>query len=394
MRPEKESSPMDWQNELLTFCQELIRIPGLSGEEAAVARLVTAKMFALGFEQVHGDDYGNIIGVRHGSQPGATVLFDGHMDVVPATAPESWRHTPFGGEIDAGRVWGRGAADTKGALAAMLFAAGRLPPSAFGGRIIMAATVCEENLTGAALSHVLDQYPAEVVVTGEPTGLRLGVAQKGRAALLVTAGGRSAHTSQPELGENAIYKMMEAARRLRAMPLPKDPDLGPSLLELTEIISEPYPNGLIVPYGCRARFIGRTLPGETQESLLEKVQTALEGLPGMEIRLAEYQQRCYTGRTLVMTDFLPGWRNPAGNPWETRILTQLAAAGLPAQRFYMPGCTNASASAGMRGIPSFIYGPGELAQAHTVDEWLALDELLAAEKGYRAILTACLGRTA
>lgn len=379
----------------------LVRIPGLSGQEGAVAAFVADQMHALGFDDVTTDSCGNVIGVRYGHAAGPTLLFDGHMDVVPVVAgtpgqeevPEVWAHDPFGGEIAEGRLWGRGAADTKGALAAMLLAAARLPRREFTGKLVVVASVCEENLTGAALGRVLDRCPADVVVTGEPTSLRLGVAQKGRVTLRLCATGRSAHTSRPELGDNAVYKMIEAIQRLRGLPLPADPDLGPGILELTEIVSEPLPNQTSVPAGCRARFVGRTLPGETEEAVLGRVWAALAGAPaGLSVEVERLRQACYTGEVLEARDFLPGWRSRPDDPWRPRILAALAAAGLPTGLYHAPCGTNASESAGRRGIPSFIYGPGSLAQAHIADEWVSVDELAAAERGYAAIARACLGK--
>ncbi|MEJ5199498.1 MAG: M20/M25/M40 family metallo-hydrolase, partial [Anaerolineae bacterium] len=123
-----------------------------------MAAFVAAQMRALGFDEVTTDRYGNVIGVRYGCAAGPTLLFDGHMDVVPVAegmsgregSSERWTHDPFGGEIAEGRLWGRGAADTKGALAAMMLAAARLPRAEFTGRVVVVASVCEENLTGAA----------------------------------------------------------------------------------------------------------------------------------------------------------------------------------------------------------------------------------------------------
>lgn len=363
-----------------------------------MAAFVAAQMRALGFDEVTTDRYGNVIGVRYGCAAGPTLLFDGHMDVVPVAegmsgregSSERWTHDPFGGEIAEGRLWGRGAADTKGALAAMMLAAARLPRAEFTGRVVVVASVCEENLTGAALGRVLDRYPADVVVTGEPTSLRLGVAQKGRVTLLLHARGRSAHTSRPELGDNAVYKMVEAIQRLRNLSLPADPDLGPGILELTEIVSEPLPNQTSVPNGCRARFVGRTLPGETEEEVLGRVWGALAGAPsGLSVEVERLRQVCYTGEALETRDFLPGWRSRPDDPWRSRILEALTAAGLPTDLYHAPCGTNASESAGRRGISSFIYGPGSLAQAHIVDEWVSLEELAAAERGYSAMIKGC-----
>lgn len=370
--------------DVLKLARALINQPSPSGSEGHAAALVAETMHGCGFDDVQQDAWGNVIGVRRGRLPGPVLLFDGHMDVVDP-GPEAWLRNPCSGDVAEGRLWGRGAADTKGSLAAMICAGADLPLDSLAGTLVVAATVCEENLTGAALGHVLDAWPADLVITGEPTGLRLGVAQKGRATFRVHATGRSAHTSQPELGDNAAYKMIEAVNRLRALPLPADPELGPGVLELVELCSEPLPNQALVPAGCRARFVARTLPGETADSFLDRIQAGLAGLPGITAALDHLRQPCYTGALLEADDFLPGWRCPPGDPWRQAFLDAFSAAGLPAETFAAPCGTNASESAGRRGIPSFIYGPGTLAQAHIADEWVSVADLRAARAGYTAL---------
>lgn len=369
---------------VIDLARSLVRIPSLTGDEGAVAAFVAETMQRRGFDAVHADAWGNVIGLRRGRRPGPTLLFDGHMDVVEPGS-EVWQHDPYGGEIAHGRLWGRGACDTKGSLAAMLCAAAKLPLDNLAGTLVMAATVCEETVTGAALGHVLDAYPADLVVTGEPTSLRLGVAQKGRATLRLHAAGRSAHTSQPELGDNAAYKMIEAVGRLRQLSLPGDPELGPGVLELVEIASQPLPNQTLVPDGCQTRFVARTMPGESAEAFLARIAAGLHVLPDIALALDRLRQPCYTGAILETVDFLPGWRCPPDDGWRQSLLGALETAGLSAAVYAAPCGTNASESAGRRGIPSFIYGPGSLAEAHIADEWVALDEILAAQAGFSAI---------
>lgn len=372
--------------DVVALTQTLVRIPSPSGGEANVAAFVHRLMVDLGFDAVEVDAWGNVVGVLRGAQPGPILLFDAHMDVVDV-GPQPWRCDPFGGEVADGRLYGRGAADTKGSLAAMLCTATTLPRGQLRGALVVAATVCEENLTGAALGHVLDRYPADVVITGEPTGLRLGVAQKGRATIRLYAEGRSAHTSQPELGENAVYKMIEAVQRLRHLPRPVDQELGPAILELVELASEPLPNQTLVPAGCAARFVARTLPGQTAEGLLHEWQAALSDLPGVSVAIETLRQRCYTGALLEAVDFLPPWRLASDHPWRGHLLDALHTAGLPADIYAAPCGTNASESAGRRNIPSFIFGPGLLAQAHIVDEWVTQHDLYQAQAGYAALAT-------
>lgn len=374
---------------VISLCQELVRIPSLPGQEGQAAEWTANQMNRLGFEQVQRDAAGNISGQWIGAHPGPTLLFDAHLDTVTADHPESWSQSPFGGNISDGRLYGRGAVDTKGSLAAMLSGVSSLPRSEMYGRVILLASVHEENMTGAAVSLALDAFQPELFITGEPTNLAVAAAQKGRVTFDLLAAGRSAHTSHPERGHNAVYLLMQAINRLRQSPKPVDPDLGAEILELTEIHSQPFPNRTLVPQAARARFVGRTLPGETRAAFLCRLQDQITDLSGVQIQIARLIEQCYTGLKLEFEDFLPGWRRPEDDPWLPRLSDGLKAAGLPAKVFAIGCCTNASAAA-QRGIPCFIYGPGSLEQAHVIDEWVALDELVQAVQGYHAIGRACL----
>jgi putative selenium metabolism hydrolase len=366
---------------VIDLCREFVRIPSPSGQEGALAAVVAARMRAMGFS-VETDAFGNVLGLRKGARSGPTVILDAHLDTVPVTDAPAWRHDPFSAEIDQGRIWGRGSADTKGSLAAMLCSAAALED--FPGTLIVSASVCEEDMTAAALAHVLDHHPADLVIVGEPTSLCLGTAQKGRAGLWVEATGRSAHTSRPELGDNAIYKMMEAISRIRALPLPADPELGQGVCELIEIDSEPKPSPGMVPHLCRARLALRLLPGETAQSVLERTHGVLEGLEGLSVRLLETSQGCYTGLAIAMQEFVPAWKN-RDMALQARLLKALGTTA-----FAAPYTTNASAAA-VRNIPTFLLGPGSIEQAHTVDEWISLDQLMAAPKAYITVIRSFLG---
>ncbi len=157
------------------------------------------------------------------------------------------------------------------------------------------------------------------------------------------------------------------------------------MLELVEIASQPLPNQTLVPDGCQARFVARIMPGESDRAFLERITRSLDGLAGISVALDRLRQPCYTGAMLETVDFLPGWRCAEDDPWRQQVLDALAAAGLPADCYAAPCGTNASESAGRRGITSFVYGPGSLAEAHISDEWVDIDELLAAQAGFSAI---------
>ena len=373
---------LDPSSPVIELCRELVRIPSPSGQEGELARFVAERMQAMGM-RVEVDRYGSALGIRKGHKPGPTLILDAHLDTVPVTNPAEWQHAPCGGEIEQGRLWGRGSADTKGSLAAMISAAASIPENTFCGTLIVSASVCEENMTTAALDFILTNHPADFVVVGEPTSLQLGIAQKGRAGLMMEAHGQSAHTSRPELGDNAIYKMMEAISRIRTLPLPVDPDMGSGVCELIEISSEPTPSIGTVPHRCTARLALRLLPGESKQTVLERIANALNDLEGVSLNFAEFTQICWTGQPITLVEFVPAWKNP-----DSALQRQLLEA-LHTPPFAAPYTTNASASA-IRGIPTFLLGPGAIDQAHTVDEWISLDQLNAAVDTYRTVIQTCL----
>jgi putative selenium metabolism hydrolase len=387
----------------IAFCQELVRLESLSGDEQAVAEAVEREMRARGYDDVGRDELGSVVGVVRGTRSGGAdeaagaLLFDAHLDVVAATEPDTWRFPPFSGERAEGRIWGRGATDVKGSLAALVMALGTLPRAEFAGTLIVSASVGEESIEGLAVGHVLATHPVRAAVICEPTGLRLGLGHRGRASLVVEAAGRAAHTSQagapaghpPQAGRgpgiNAIYRLNEAIARIRAMTPRADALLGHGHAELVEVSSLPFPGSAMVPYHATARFDRRLVRGETREGVLGEMEQALAGLEGLSVSIHEGELRCYTGRSFTVEAFHPGWAVDDDAPHARRARQALADAGLDRGVFYAPYSTNATATAGRAGLPTLIYGAGDISAAHAIDESVAEDELRAALHGYQAL---------
>ena len=349
-------------------------------------------MRAVGFDAFWRDDVGNAVGVIMGAEPGPTLLLDSHCDTVGIAPGVPWQHDPFGAEIEDGFIYGRGAADMKGALAAMIHAAAGVERSKLRGRLLVTATVMEENLEGAALKAVMDAIPPDFVVIGEATELRLVRGGRGRAEIHLETIGRPAHSSTPHLGRNAVLDMLPVIQAIAVLPLPVDPFLGPGVLALTDIISDPYPAYSVIPSRCRVTYDRRLLAGETEADVLGAM-TGLQGLEGIELRaaIAQGEHETYTGAVLRGPKFLPAWLLAETDPFVQAALRGLRAAGLDpafgAYRF----CTNAAYSAGTAGVPTVGFGPGREADAHVIDERLAIEDLLAAARGYRGMIEAVLG---
>jgi putative selenium metabolism hydrolase len=370
---------------LIALCRELVQAESLAGREAAAAGVAEHWMRRLNYDEVWVDRYGSVVGVVHGRQPGPNLHFDGHLDVVPATAHAAWQHAPFGAELSDGKIWGRGATDMKGPDAAMICAAAFLPRDAFNGSITVSASVGEEELEGEALKAILQQRPADFVVIGENSNLAIGIGQKGRAGIRLEARGRPAHSSRPEEGDNAVYKLIAAVQRLRSVPPPDDDLLGPGIMELVEIVSEPFPGTSIVPDGCRARFDRRTVRGETAESLLADLRNAIIDLPDVQVNYLDVQLPCYTGAVLGKPDFHAAWETPPATPIVQAAERALQQCGLPVSYFTARYCSNGSASAGELAIPTIILGPSDPALAHTIDEHIAVADLMRGCEVYMAV---------
>lgn len=380
----------DQQEELIRFTQEMVRCPGFSGEEADTADVVKRQMTRLDFDHVEVDSWGNVIGTIHGNIPGPTIVFDGHMDVVPVRMPELWKRDPYGAEIFDGKMWGRGSTDMKGGLAAALCAAGFMDRSKISGTIIITATIAEELMIGKGLGKALEGREVDAVITCEPTGTnRLAVAGVGRTTVEMTVHGQVAHSSQPHLGDNAIYRAIDASQHIRSMPRREDSFFGQEVIELVEMKSRPSPGNGSVPDFCWLLWECRLLPGETRESFLGRFQSALSTFPGkekVELKTGQICLNSYTGLPLVYDDFLNAWFTPPDDPFRLLVEKAIKEAGITCSPIIFRGCTNVNISAGVLKIPSLIYGPGSLDLAHKPNEYLEIEELLLSAEVYSNIV--------
>jgi putative selenium metabolism hydrolase len=374
------------RSQVLAFAQALVRTPSLTGQEGDLAALVRRQMEQMGYDEVFTDEWGSVVGVLNGSGQGS-VLFDAHMDHVPVNR-KRWTRDPFGAAVDGGRLWGRATSDMKGALAAAVVGAGLLAKEKKRewGRVMVSATVAEEPAEGPALVRVCERVrPARVVIM-ESSQLNVNIGQRGRAEIHVELFGRNAHASTPQLGVNAVKQMGRFIARLAELNLGRDALLGPAIIEVTDIRSEPYPGLSVVPHYCRATFDRRLLVGEQPERTVGMVQDLLDSM-GFEGRasLADIRVGTYTGGEIRHTAFARAWKTAPDHPAVAAALGALRGAGQQPNLSKYGFCTNGSGSAGVLGIPTIGYGPGREAEAHIDDEFLELEQLYAACDGYRAL---------
>jgi acetylornithine deacetylase len=306
--------------------------------------------------------------VAFSALPGArrTWVLEAHQDTVPT---DHMTIEPFAARIADGRIYGRGACDIKGGMAAMLAAFARLvrEKPAGAANVVMACTV-DEEFTFLGVRRLVQQgLTAAGAIVAEPTQLNIVYAHKGVARLHLSTHGRSCHSSSPEQGVNAIYRMgrllvaiEQYAERLRASR--SDPLLGPPTLSVGRIEGGTSVN--TVPEQCRIEIDRRIIPGEDPEQVSEQLNRFLREEAGIDF---------------PYTCDVPWMSKTALTPLGSEELVQRLGQAIDRVRgshqvMAVPYGTDASTIA-EAGVPAVVFGPGDIARAHTCDEWVALDEV-------------------
>ncbi len=288
------------------------------------------------------------------------VLLAPHMDTVGVDSPA--RFAPVRRR---GRLHGRGACDTKGSLAAMLsalLAVSRRPQRPQHTEIILAALVDEEAMQAGSRRLARSRLRADLAIVGEPTRLKVITAHKGDLWLKLSTRGRAAHGARPELGDNAIHRMARVVSLLETkyaaeLRRTRHPVLGPATVNVGMIQGGRQPN--IVPDECSIRLDRRTIPGEDDDRVKREIVRFLKA----------------HGETVHLVDTKADEPAP---PLETSPDQDLVQMFLGAARQRGAAGVDFFTDAGVlaaAGIASVVFGPGDIAQAHTVDEWVEIRQL-------------------
>lgn len=383
------------KNEVVDICRELISHYTVSGNEKGVVDAIKGRFEKMGFDDVQIDKYGNVIGHIKGSKPGKKILLDGHIDTVPVPDKTQWKHDPFAGEIVDGKIYGRGTSDMKGQVSAMIAAASYFAKDMnkdFAGDIYVAGVVQEELFEGVSAREISKNVKPDYVIIGESSELNLKIGQRGRAEIVVESYGKPAHSANPEKGINAVYKMSKFIEKVQNIETIVHPKLGKGILVLTDIKSTPYPGSSVVPSYCKATFDRRLLVGETLESVIAPVKKLAEELmkedPEMKIEVsyAKGKETCYTGETIEAERFFPGWLYDENDEFVQAAYKGLKSAGINPEITEYSFCTNGSHYAGEAGIKTIGFGPSQENLAHTIDEYIEVEQLHKGVEGYYGIL--------
>ena len=365
----------------IDFLRDLVALPSPSRGERLACERVIREMQNLGYQDVHLDQMGNVLG-RFGAGP-RQLAFDAHIDTVGISRPANCRLDPFLGKIIGGTLYGRGASDQKGGLASVVhgvaLAAKIGLPSEF--TIWVTATVNGEDCVGLAWQHLIreQQLQPEVVVIAMPSHLGVCRGQRGRLEIEVTTEGVSTHGSHPDRGANAVAAMapiIKAITKLHSEFKGGHPFLGPGSAAVTEISSQ-SPSFNAIPDWCQIHIDRRFTIGETPEEALTQLQELPEiQAAGAKVRLLEYDLPSWRGLTYPTKKIFPAWETPEDSPafhatmkTARRVLDR--EPRLHRSAFSSHGC----ATAGLFGIPTIGFGPADEGHSHTVDDQIPLAQL-------------------
>ena len=250
--------------ELFALTRKLVDIESITGNERAVGEFLHAELTRRGWEsrlvEVEADRF-NVVAVPQDAKP--ELYFSTHMDTVPPFIPSS---------EDEERIWGRGSCDAKGIIAAQIVAAEKLRSAAVAAGLLFLVGEERDSL-GAKMAN---DYPqrGRFLINGEPTENKLALASKGALRVEVIARGKMAHSAYPELGESAIDKLVGALWRLREVPMPETPGIGPTTYNVGVIEGGRAPN--VIPDSARAQLLYRLVgPAEAlKKNIADTVEPA------------------------------------------------------------------------------------------------------------------------
>ena len=349
-------------------------VPGAAGESSvadAIAHALRRAGLDVQMQPVDGRR-ANVIGVLEGRAPGRSLMFCGHMDTVGVEGMTN----PFDPVERGGRVYGRGAQDMKGGLAAMIDAARAIAAEGLArGRLLVAAVVDEEYASIGA-DALVGAWRADAAVVTEPTDRQIAICHKGFAWYDVETRGRAAHGSRPREGRDAIFRMGRVLHALehldrRLQSQPPHPLLGAGSLHASIIQGgrelSSYPDA------CSLKLERRTLPGESDETALHDLEVLLESLRQNDPEFDASARRLFSR---------PPYELASGHP----LVQALAAAAASSEMTGMSFWTDA-AVLGAAGIPSVLFGPGG-AGLHSIEEYVIVDDVIACRDALAALARA------
>jgi succinyl-diaminopimelate desuccinylase len=394
------------REELASFAQELVRIPSVyrpedpEGNEGRISRFLAGYLENEGFEvsvEEVAPGRPNVWAVWEGERPGKTLLFEAHTDVVTEGRAEDWSYPPFGAERVGDRIYGRGACDTKGNLAAAVVAVRAIKDSGvpFPGKLILCHPVEEEGMMGGIKAFIEGGHAEGVdgAIICEPEENQLCIKQKGALRVEVTVRGKMAHGAMPLSGVNPVTRAArfvvaveelerEEIRRHGEDPFLGYPSLTPTIL-LGPDCGEPQIN--VIPASSYVALDIRTVPGQSHDELVARLEDRLAKLgsedPDFDASLEVIEERPWT-------------ETPMDDPLVLAVTAAYRELTGEEPRYNgVPGATDGTFLNTLADIPIVTTGAGDREIPHHKDERVDVNELFTTSKLYAAsALYFCYGK--
>lgn len=406
------------RDELVKLTQELVKIPSVRrqdrGSEEKVALFVARYLEERGLDVVIEEvepGSPNVIAILQGQGEGPCLMFECHTDVVTEGDPSEWRFDPYEGRVAGNRIYGRGACDTKGNLAAALKAVEAISQSGvpFRGKILLGILVDEEGLMRGVKHFIRHGWANHVnaAIICEPVDNHLCITQKGALRAEIMTTGKMSHGAMPLAGFNPIPPMVSILEKMKHLEedeierLGKDsflgyPSITPTVLQ-APMRGEPQLN--VVPYQCRALLDIRTIPGQSHEALKKQLEDiikaeeqavfqSLQSGASREIR-ESLEKGLSKGisfqATMNVFEDRP-WTKTSQEEPIVRAVAKAYRSVTGEEPIYdgVPGATDGTFLTAWAGIPIVTLGAGKRMIPHQKDEWVSVEDLCLTAKLYAA----------
>ncbi|MQA05992.1 MAG: ArgE/DapE family deacylase [Streptosporangiales bacterium] len=368
---------------VIDLTQRLVRVPSVHDpdrerSEEPAAAVVAEVMREFGWEPVLEEvspGRPNVHAVVDGGMPGPTLLFEGHTDVVSEQPEDAWTVPPFDAEIRDGRLYGRGSADMKSGVAAMLHATRAIEQAGpFPGRIKVAA-LCDEEGTMSGVKHFVAQGHAAdcaAAIVCEPEAEEVCTSSKGSIRLRIDLRGRMAHGAMPDHGANPIPVLgrllvwcaaHEAELRRRHG---RHPTLGTTTVTATVIGGGDFTQHNLIPADGALGLDIRTVPGVDHAALVREITENVEN----------YAYVGWVGGTVTVIDDRPATDTPENSPVIQAVMAgHRDVTGVNPTIGGVPGATDGTVLWRDAKLPVAVYGPGDKWIAHQADEYVEVDDV-------------------
>ena len=395
------------KNDYINFLKQLITIQSVTGQEKELADFLKKSFLRNKIDNCFIDKCGNLIAVINGSGKGPDIMLNGHLDTVPPGNIEEWNpYHPFKPELDTdGNLYGRGASDMKGGLAALFFVMlhykklnekGLILP----GDLIFSAVVHEEAAEMLGMEYLIENTLPEndlncdFVCLAEPTDSAISIGQRGKIELVIKTEGKTAHSSNPGSGINALEKMIPVLEYIfRTMPdtMKSNPIFGEGTVTVTDCKVKPGSLS-VIPDECEISVDRRYMPDETIKSLTDEFETLFEEIRKKDkdfkatVSARIFEETTYTGYQKKIMKYHPPWMMEEDNYYVKKSFEALKKAGLETSVKYWKSGTDGSMSCGIHNIPTIGYSGASEKWVHKPKEQVNIDKMIETINGYIEII--------